>query len=185
MKQAGEEVPTPCEAEALEPGEVKAPSIAEATEGEVEAPRTSEAEVVEAGAPRASEAKVADAGASRTAEAEVAEAGAPETTEAEAAEVGLGAAEPAAQDAEMEAGQVSVPPLVQDPPPSQESTREVEVHSIFSDDTSRGKEVADAEAANTAEQPALTSGEGSSALVQELKARSLGKSMFLRWERDV
>ncbi|XP_066347856.1 uncharacterized protein [Miscanthus floridulus] len=180
MKQAGEEAPTPREVRAVESGEAEAPSIAEATEGEVEAPRTSEAEVAEAGASRASEAEVADAGA-------------PRTTEAEVAEAGLGAAEPAAQDAETEAGQASVPP------PSQESAREVEVHSISSDDTSRGKdllgrvdqrkanrvffsfgsfvlkplkiedvskEVADAEAASTAEQPALTSGEGSSTLVR-------------------
>ena len=42
----------------------------------------------------------------------------------------------------------------------------MEVHSISSDDTSRVKEVADAEVASTAEQPALTSGEGSSALVR-------------------
>ena len=42
----------------------------------------------------------------------------------------------------------------------------MEVHSISFDDTFRGKEVADAEAASTAEQPALTSGEGSSALVR-------------------
>ena len=41
----------------------------------------------------------------------------------------------------------------------------MEVHSISFDDTSRGKEVANAEAASTAEQPAPTSGEGSSALV--------------------
>ncbi|XP_066323787.1 uncharacterized protein [Miscanthus floridulus] len=109
-KQAGEEVPTPREAGALEPGEAEAPSIAEATEGEGEAE-----------APRTSEAEVADAGAPRTTEAKVAKAGAPGTTEAEAAKAGLGAAEPAAQDAETEAGQASVPPPVQDPPPSQES----------------------------------------------------------------
>ena len=41
-----------------------------------------------------------------------------------------------AQDAEMEAGQASVPPSVQDLPPSQESAREVEVQAISSDDTS-------------------------------------------------
>ncbi|XP_066354838.1 uncharacterized protein [Miscanthus floridulus] len=159
-------------AEARESDEAEAPSVAEATKGEGEAPRTSEAEAMEAGA-------------SRTTEAEVAEAGAPGTTEAEVAEAGVGAVEPAAQEAENEAGKASVPPPVQDPPLSQESTREVEVHSISSDDTSRGKEVADAEAASTVEQPAPTSGEGSSALVWELKARSLGKSLFLRRERDV
>ena len=66
----------------------------------------------------------------------------------------------------MGTGQASVPPPVQDPPLSQESTREAEVHSISSDDTSRGKEVADTEAASTTEQPAPTSGERNSALVR-------------------
>ena len=93
------------EAKALEPGEAEAPLIAEATEGEAEALRTSEAEVVDAGAPR-------------TTEAEVAEAGAPRATKAEVAEPGVGTVKPAAQDMEMEAVQASVPPLVQDPPPS-------------------------------------------------------------------
>ncbi|XP_066373339.1 uncharacterized protein [Miscanthus floridulus] len=115
MKQAGEEVPTPCEAKAHESDEAEAPSVAKATEGEAEAPRTSEAKMAEVGASRAFEADVADAGAPRTTEAKVAEAAAPRTTEAEVAEVGLGAAEPVAQDVEMEAGQASVPPLVQDP----------------------------------------------------------------------
>ena len=63
-------------------------------------------------------------------------------------------------------GQAPIPPPVQGPPLLQESAREVEVHSISSDDTSRGKEVADAEAASIVEQPAPTSGEGSSALIQ-------------------
>ncbi|XP_066361019.1 uncharacterized protein [Miscanthus floridulus] len=79
-KQAGEEAPTPREAEALELGEAKAPSIAEDTEGEAEAPRTSEAEVADAEAPR-------------TTEAEAVEARAPETTEAKVAEASLGVAE--------------------------------------------------------------------------------------------
>ncbi|XP_066311525.1 uncharacterized protein [Miscanthus floridulus] len=220
-KQAGEEAPTPYEVGALELGEAEAPLIVEATKGEAEAPRTSEAEVTEAEASRASEAEVVDAGAPRTTEAEVAEARVPGTTEAEAAEAGLGAAKPTAQDMKTEVGQAL--------------------------------EVADTEAASTAEQPALPSSEGSSALVwvqpepcgwdsprvlwqsrddpegeplfaledagegrrwgslkqfcqlaerslrialsvvaddlprvaQELEARSLGKSMFLRWERDV
>ncbi|XP_066354650.1 uncharacterized protein [Miscanthus floridulus] len=59
-KQAGEEAPTPYEAEALELGEAEAPSIAEATEGEARAPRTSEAEVAEARAPGATEAKATE-----------------------------------------------------------------------------------------------------------------------------
>ncbi|XP_066380107.1 fruit protein pKIWI501-like [Miscanthus floridulus] len=74
-RQVGEEAPTPREAEALEPDEAEAPSIAEATKGEDEA---------------------TEARASRTTEAEVAEARAPETTEAEVAEAGVGAVEPAA-----------------------------------------------------------------------------------------
>ena len=59
-KQAGEETPMPREAGALESGEAKAPSIAEATEGEAEALRTSEAEVANAGTPRTTEAEVAE-----------------------------------------------------------------------------------------------------------------------------
>ncbi|XP_066365193.1 uncharacterized protein [Miscanthus floridulus] len=94
-KQVGEEAPMPCEAGALELGEAKAPSVAEATEGEAEAPRTSEAEVVEARPSRASKAEVADARA-------------PKTTEAEVAEAGLGMAKPVAQDAKTEARQASI-----------------------------------------------------------------------------
>ena len=88
MKQAGEGAPTPHEAEALELGEAEAPSIAEATEAEAEAPQTSNTEVIEVEASR--------------------------TTEAGVAEVGLSAAKPATQEAEMEAGQASIPPPVQD-----------------------------------------------------------------------
>ncbi|XP_066319805.1 uncharacterized protein [Miscanthus floridulus] len=163
-KQVGEEAPMPHEVKALKPDEAEAPSIAEATEGEAEA---------------------TEAGVSRATEAEVAEAGAPRTTKAEVVEASMGMVDLAAQEAETEVGQASVPPLVQDPPPSQESARDVEVHSISSDDTSQGKEVVDAEVASTAEQPASTSGKGSLALVRELEARSLGKSLFLQWERDV
>ncbi|XP_066334456.1 uncharacterized protein [Miscanthus floridulus] len=148
----------PHEAEARESDGAEAPSVAEATEGEAEAPRTSEAKATEAEAPR-------------TTEAEVAEAGALGATEAGVVEASVSAAKPAAQEAETEAGQ--------------ESAREVEVHSISSDDTSRGKEVVDAEAASTVEQPAPTSSERSLALVQELEARSLRKSLFLRQERDI
>ncbi|XP_066375155.1 uncharacterized protein [Miscanthus floridulus] len=139
-KQAREEAPTSHEAEARASDEAEAPQVAEATEGEAKAPRTSEAKATEARAPR--------------------------TTEAEVPEAGVGVAKPAAQDMETKAGQASVPPLVQDPSPSQGSAREVEVHSISSDDTSQGKEVADAEAASTAEQPPLTLGKGSSALIR-------------------
>ncbi|XP_066312841.1 uncharacterized protein [Miscanthus floridulus] len=159
-KQAEEEEPTLGEAEAHESDEAEVPSITKDTKAKAEALRTSEAKVAEAEALRASEAKVVDVGAPRTAEAEVAEAS-------------LGVVEPAAQDVEMEAGQASVPPSVQDPPPSQESAREVEVHSISSDDTSWGKEVVDAEATSTVEWPAPTLGEGSSALVQSTEVEDL------------
>ena len=53
-KQAGEEAPTPREAEAHESDEAEAPSVAEATEGEVKAPKTFEAEVAETEAGEAS-----------------------------------------------------------------------------------------------------------------------------------
>ena len=81
------------------------PHEAGATKGKGEAPRTSEAEVVKAGASRATKAEVADAEA-------------PRTTEAKVAEAGLGVAKPVAPDVKTEAGQASVPPSVQDPPPS-------------------------------------------------------------------
>ncbi|XP_066351428.1 uncharacterized protein [Miscanthus floridulus] len=45
--------------------------------------------------------------------------------------------------------------------------------------------MADAEVAGAVEQPVLTLGEGSSALVWALETQSLGKSVFLWWERDV
>ncbi|XP_066384933.1 uncharacterized protein [Miscanthus floridulus] len=194
-KQAGEEAPTPREAEALESGEDEAPSIAEAIEGEVEAPRTSEAKVAEARASRASKAKVADARAPRTTEAEVAEAGAPGTTEAKVAEAGLGAAEPAAHDAETEARQASVLPPVQDPPPSQESAREVEDdpegEPLFAlEDVDEGRHWGSFEQfCQLAERLLRTTlsvvADNLPGVAQELEARSLEKSMFLRRERDV
>ncbi|XP_066354397.1 uncharacterized protein [Miscanthus floridulus] len=105
MEQAEEEEPMPREAEAHESDEAKVPSVAEATEAEAEALRTSEAEATEAEALRASKSKVAGVGA-------------PRATEVEAAEASLGMVEPAGYDTEMGAGQASVPPLVQDLPPS-------------------------------------------------------------------
>ena len=92
---------------------------------------------------------MAEARASSASVVEVVDVGAPRTTEAEVVEAGT--AEPVAQDAEMEAGQASVPPPVQDLPPSQESAREVEVQATSSNDTSWGKEAANAEAVSTAE----------------------------------
>ena len=76
----------------------------------------------------------------------MAEARAPGATEADVI-----AAKPSAQEVEMKVVAASVAPLVQGSPPSYESTQEVEVHSISSDDASWGKEVADAEAASTVE----------------------------------
>ena len=91
-EQAKEEEPTPRIVEAHELDGARAPSVAEATEVEVEALRTSEA--VSAGI------------------------GAPRVAEVEAAEASLGMVEPTGQDVDMGAGQASVPPLVQGPPPS-------------------------------------------------------------------
>ena len=71
-----------------------------------------------------------------------------------------------AQEVEMKAVEASVAPLVQGPPLLRESAREVEVLPISSDDTSWVQEVVDAEVVSTMEQPALTPGEGSSALVR-------------------
>ena len=139
-EQAEEEEPTPHGVEAHESDGARAPSVAEATEVEVEALRTSKAVAAGVGAPR--------------------------VAEFEAAEASLGMMEPAGQDADMGAGQASVPPLVQGPPPSQESARGVGDHSIPFDDTSPGKGVTDVEAASAMEQPTLTSGEGSAALVR-------------------
>ena len=82
-KQAEEEEPTPCKAEARESDGVEAPLVVEATEGEAEAPWTSEAKAMEARAPR-------------TTEAEVAGTRAPGTTEAGVAEAGVSAAKPVA-----------------------------------------------------------------------------------------
>ena len=67
-------------------------------------------------APRTFEAEVAEARASKASEVEVADAGAPGTTEVEVVEAGT--AELVAHDAEMEAWQTSLLPLVQDLPPS-------------------------------------------------------------------
>ena len=124
-EQAEEEEPTPREVEAHESGGASAPSVAEATKVEVKALRTSEAIAAGVGAPRVAEVEVAEAS--------------------------LGMVELVGQDADMGAGQASVPPLVQGPLPSQGSAREVGVHLIPSDDTSWGKGVADVEAASTVE----------------------------------
>ena len=66
----------------------------------------------------------------------------------------------------MKAVEASVAPLVQGLPLLRESAREVEVHLISSDDTSRAQEVVDAEDADAVEQPAPVLDEGSSALMR-------------------
>jgi len=80
--------------------------------------------------------------------------------------VEVSVAGPVARDSKMEVGQPLVPPLAQGLPSSLESAREVEIQATPSAGTSREKGAADAEAASTVEQPAPTSGEGSSALVR-------------------
>ena len=65
----------------------------------------------------------------------------------------------------MKAVEALVEPLVQGPPLLRESARETEVYPISSDDTSRAREVVDAEDADAAGQPALILDEGNSALV--------------------
>ncbi|XP_066323177.1 uncharacterized protein [Miscanthus floridulus] len=148
----------------------------------VEAPGASEAEAMEAPVPTIVETTVSAVGVSASAEATMAEAGAPETAEAEV---------------EMQAAEALVVPLAQGPPLLQESAWEMEVYPISSDDTSRAREVVDAEETDTVEQLALLLGEGSLALVRvqpeprgwdhprELETRSLGKLVFLRRERVV
>ncbi|XP_066373468.1 uncharacterized protein [Miscanthus floridulus] len=120
---------------------------------------TIEAAAAGTGALTTTEATMAEAGAPVTTEATMVEAGAPGTTEADVIVARL-----SAQEVEMKAAEASVAPLVQGPPLLRESTQEVEVLPISSDDTSRAQEMAGAE---------------------ELETRSLGKSVFLRWERDV
>ncbi|XP_066344311.1 uncharacterized protein [Miscanthus floridulus] len=130
----------------------------------VEAPGVSEAEATEATAPTTAETTVAMVGVSASAEATMAEAEAPETIEAIAM-----AAMPSVQEAEMKAAEALVAPLVQGPPLLRESTRETEVYLISFDDTSRAREVVDAEDAGAVEQPMPILDEGGSALVRELE----------------
>ncbi|XP_066342313.1 uncharacterized protein [Miscanthus floridulus] len=135
---------------------------------------------MEAAAPRTIEAATAGTGALATAEATMAEAGAPRTTDADVIVAGL-----PAQEVEMKAAEALAAPLVQGPPLLREGTWEVEVLPISSDDTSWAQEMVGAEVASVVDQPASTSGEGSSALAWELETRSLGKLVFLHRERDV
>ncbi|XP_066320282.1 uncharacterized protein [Miscanthus floridulus] len=170
--QTGEGAPPPHDGEARELDGAEVPAVAEATT--IEVPRVSEAEATEARAPRTADVAAAVAGAPATTEATMAEAGAPGTTkammaEAEAprtTEADVIAARLSAQEVEMKAAEASVAPLVQGPPSSREGAREVEVHPISFDNTSRAQEVVDAEVADVVEQPVPSPGEGSSALVR-------------------
>ena len=112
----------------------------------VEAPEVSEAEATEATVPTTAETVVATVGVSVSAEATMAEAEAPETIEAIAM-----AAMPSIQEVEMKVAEALVVPLVQGSPLLRESTRETEVYPISSDDTSRAREVVDAEDADAVE----------------------------------
>jgi len=108
----------------------------EAAVREKEAEASAIAEAIE-GEARAPEASNVRAVDAGATEVEMAEARAPESVEAEVME--------------METEQVLAPPLVQ---------------AISSDDSSRGKEAADVEAASTVEQPVPDPAEGSSALAR-------------------
>ena len=66
----------------------------------------------------------------------------------------------------MQAVEASVAPLVQGPPLLRESAREAEVYPISSDDTSRAREVVDAEETDAVEQPAPLLDEGNSTLMR-------------------
>ena len=101
-----------------------------------------------------------EAGASIIAEAIEGQAGAPKTSEVRAVDAGAIEVEVAEARApgsveteamEVETGQILAPPLVR---------------TISSDDSSRGKEAADVQAASTAERPVPDPAEGSSALVR-------------------
>ncbi|XP_066374671.1 uncharacterized protein [Miscanthus floridulus] len=139
----------------------------------VEAPGVSEAEVTEDRAPKTAETIVAAVGVSASAKATMAEAKAPETVEAIIVEAGapeitkavMMAVRPSVEEAKMKAAEASVAPLVQGPPLLRESIQEAEVYPISSDDTSRAREVVDAEETDAVEQPAPLLDEGSSTLV--------------------
>jgi len=88
-------------------------------------------------------------------------AGAPETTKAIVMVV-----RPSVQEAEMKAAEALEAPLLQGPPLLRERARETEVYPISSDDTSRAREVVDAEDAGAVGQPAPILDEGNLALVR-------------------
>ncbi|XP_066323903.1 uncharacterized protein [Miscanthus floridulus] len=204
LTQTGEGAPPPRDGEArgsdaaevplaAETTGIEVPGVSQAGTTEAAVPRTIEAAAAGTGALATTEATMAEAGAPGTTEATMAEAGAPETTEVMMAEAGAPGTTEAdvivarlsAQEVEMKAAEASVAPLVQGLPLLWESAWEVEVLPISSNDTSRAQEMASAEVAGVVEQPVPTPREGSSALARELKTRSLSKSVFLRWERDI
>ena len=147
---------------------------------EAGAPKTAEATSAGVGVSVTTEATMVEAGAHKTVDAVTAEARAPEIVEAD-----MMAARPSAQEAEMKAAEALVAPLVQGPPLLRESAQEAEVYPISSDDTSRARGVVDAEETGAMEQPALTLGEGSSALVWvRPEPRGWVHPRVLWWSRD-
>ena len=144
------------------------------------APTTTETAVAAVGVSASAEATMAEARAPETAKAVIAEAGAPEVTKTV-----MMAARPSVQEAEMQAAEASVVPLVQGPPLLRESAREAEVYPISSDDTSRAREVVDTEDAGAVEQPAPILDEGSSALVRvQPEPRGWDHPRVLWWSQD-
>jgi len=125
---------------------------AEAAAGRVEEEEPMPHDVVGLGAKEAGASAIAgaiegEAGAPKTSDVRAVDAGAIEVEVAEAR--APGSVETEAM--EVETGQILAPPLVR---------------TISSDDSSRGKEAADVQAASTAEQPVPDPAEGSSALVR-------------------
>ena len=85
----------------------------------------------------------------------------------------------------MKAAEALVAPVVQGLPLLRESAREAEVYPISSDDTSRAREVVDAEEIDAVEQPALLLDEGSSALVRvRPEPRGWDHPWVLWWSQD-
>ena len=123
---------------------------------------------------------MAEARDPETAEAVIAEAGAPEVTKTV-----VMAARPSVQEVEMQAAAASVVPLVQGLPLLWECAQEMEVYPISSDDTSRAREVDDAEETDAVERPAPLLDEGSSALVRvRPEPRGWDHPRVLWWSRD-
>ncbi|XP_066316067.1 uncharacterized protein [Miscanthus floridulus] len=170
LTQEGEGAPLPRDGEAcgLDAAEVplaaettgtKVLRVSQAKAMEATVPRTIEAATVGTRALATAEATMAEARAPKTTEAMMAEARAPRTTDTDMIMVGL-----LAQEVEVKAAEALAAPLVQGPQPLRESTLEVEILLISSDDTFRAQEMAGTEVAGVVEQPVPTPSEGSSAL---------------------